>query len=133
MPSGRGTELIPFYAATRVPMDDKSPSRLDKITTSWTLLAEAQSGVSAARALLLKRYGGTARRYLAAVLRNTEAVDDLAQEFALALVAGKLDSAATAPAAPGLRQGRSPSPRQPLSQTRGPTAARPGRGCAGPT
>jgi DNA-directed RNA polymerase specialized sigma24 family protein len=72
-------------------------SRLDKISTSWTLLGQAhgQAGdaAAAARALLVKRYTGAARRYLGAVLRDDDAADDLTQEFALALVEGKVGKA----------------------------------------
>ena len=79
-------------------MSDAQPTpRLEKITTSWTLLAQAHGTAgdeaAAARALLLKRYGGAVRRYLGAVLRDDAAADDLAQEFGLALVEGKLGKA----------------------------------------
>lgn len=64
-------------------MDD----RLSRIDTLWSVVRRAQGGqsaeVSAARQLLLERYGGAVRRYLLGALRGDEAVADLFQEFAL--------------------------------------------------
>jgi DNA-directed RNA polymerase specialized sigma24 family protein len=77
--------------------DTPQSPRLDKISTSWTLLAQAHGDgdeAAAARSLLLKRYGGAVRRYLGAVLRDDAAADDVTQEFGLALVEGKLGKAA---------------------------------------
>lgn len=69
-----------------------SNERLSGITTSWTLLRRAYDAptddATAARHLLIERYGGAVRRYLAAVLRNPDEADDLSQEFALDLVRG---------------------------------------------
>ena len=66
------------------------PSRLDRISTSWSLLAQAHAGpqdaAAAARALLVERYRGAVRRYLGALLRDDQAADDLTQEFGLALI-----------------------------------------------
>src|SRR5262245_61301962 len=76
--------------------DEHIPVRLDRISTSWSLLEQANEGgdtASAARRLLVERYGGAVRRYLGAILRDDAAADDLAQEFALALVQGKLATA----------------------------------------
>jgi RNA polymerase sigma factor (sigma-70 family) len=76
----------------------RQPSRLDRISTSWSLLAQAHAGAhdaaAAARALLVERYRGAVRRYLGAILRDDEAADDLTQEFGLALIEGKLAKAA---------------------------------------
>jgi len=73
------------------------PSRLDRISTSWSLLAQAHAGAQdtagVARALLVERYRGAVRRYLGAMLRDDEAADDLTQEFGLALIEGKLAKA----------------------------------------
>ncbi|MCI0379354.1 MAG: sigma-70 family RNA polymerase sigma factor [Gemmataceae bacterium] len=79
-------------------MNNKShPSRLDRISTSWSLLAQAKTGAgdaaTAARCLLVERYRGAVRRYLGALLRNDEEADDLTQEFGLALIEGKLAKA----------------------------------------
>jgi DNA-directed RNA polymerase specialized sigma24 family protein len=77
--------------------EQAQPQRLDRISTSWTLLAQAHQGTadaaSAARRLLLERYGGAVRRFLGALLRDDEAADDLTQEFGLALIEGKLATA----------------------------------------
>jgi RNA polymerase sigma factor (sigma-70 family) len=73
------------------------PSRLDRISTSWSLLAQAHTGANdaagVARALLVERYRGAVRRYLGALLRDDEAADDLTQEFGLAMIEGKLAKA----------------------------------------
>src|SRR5262245_27419087 len=77
--------------------DNPTPSRLDRISTSWTLLAQARDGdrdaASAAKRVLVERYGGAVRRYLGALLRDDDAADDLTQEFGLALIEGKLVNA----------------------------------------
>src|SRR4051794_14209800 len=65
--------------------------RISNIPTSWTALRMAHTADDAAeeaRRLLVMRYGGAVRRYLLAALRDEHAADDLAQEFALALVRG---------------------------------------------
>jgi RNA polymerase sigma-70 factor (ECF subfamily) len=71
--------------------------RLSLIPTLWSLVyrahqepAEAAQG---ARQQLLERYGGAARRYLRKVLGDADAADDVAQEFALQIVHGKLAGA----------------------------------------
>ena len=77
--------------------DARINDRLSRITTMWTLLEQAHGGeadaAAAARQEIMKRYGGAAYRYLLAMLRDPAAADDLAQEFALALVRGELRSA----------------------------------------
>ena len=77
--------------------DASPPSRLDRISTSWTLLAQAKEGKSdaaqLARRLLVERYSGAVRRYLGALLREDDLADDLTQEFGLALIEGKLATA----------------------------------------
>jgi RNA polymerase sigma factor (sigma-70 family) len=69
-----------------------STERLSGIATSWTLLRAAYDAppddAQAARQLLIERYGGAARRYLTAVVRDPDVADDLSQEFALDLVRG---------------------------------------------
>jgi RNA polymerase sigma-70 factor (ECF subfamily) len=71
--------------------------RLSRISTMWSVLQQAHGGepdaVSAARKLLLERYGGAVYRYLLAALRDRDAADDLTQEFALALVRGAFHKA----------------------------------------
>jgi RNA polymerase sigma-70 factor (ECF subfamily) len=77
--------------------DQAQPSRLDRISTSWSLLAQSRSGAgdaaTAARCLLVERYRGAVRRYLGAILRDDDLADDLTQEFGLALIEGKLGTA----------------------------------------
>jgi RNA polymerase sigma-70 factor (ECF subfamily) len=67
-------------------------ARLSQISTSWTVLRQAQEGpadaVTAAQQLLLQRYGGAVHRYLLAILRDPHAAEDLTQEFGLRLVRG---------------------------------------------
>ncbi len=69
-----------------------APMHLSKISTSWTVLNEAHHGSAdaavTAQQWIMQRYGGAVHRYLLAALRDPHAADDLAQEFALALVRG---------------------------------------------
>jgi RNA polymerase sigma-70 factor (ECF subfamily) len=71
--------------------------RLSLIPTLWSLVyrAHQEPGEAAqgARQQLLDRYGGAARRYLRKVLGDADAADDVAQEFALQIVHGKLGGA----------------------------------------
>jgi RNA polymerase sigma-70 factor (ECF subfamily) len=72
-------------------------SHLSQIETHWTAVirahrAGADDGVMA-RAELLERYGGAVHRYLLASLRDVEAADDLAQEFALRFLRGDFKNA----------------------------------------
>jgi RNA polymerase sigma-70 factor (ECF subfamily) len=72
-------------------------SHLSRIETHWTAVvrahrAGADDGVIA-RAELLERYGGAVRRYLLGSLRDVEAADELAQEFALRFLRGDFKNA----------------------------------------
>jgi len=71
---------------------EPQPSHLSKISTSWTVLNQAHRGsadaAASAQQWIMHRYGGAVHRYLLAALRDPHAADDLAQEFALALVRG---------------------------------------------
>jgi RNA polymerase sigma-70 factor (ECF subfamily) len=73
------------------------PSRLSRIETPWSIVRKAHDGsdegARQARQVLMQRYGGAARRYLGAVLRNDQAADELFQEFALRLMRGDFRSA----------------------------------------
>ncbi len=66
---------------------------LDHISTMWTALHEAHGGTpreaEAARQLLLERYGPAVRDYLSRKLTDPNDVDDLVQEFAVALISGR--------------------------------------------
>src|SRR5262245_20061478 len=70
----------------------ESDSRLERISTLWTVINQARDGsppeVADAHAQLLLRYGSAINRYLRGALRNADAVDELAQEFALRLIRG---------------------------------------------
>ena len=72
-------------------------SRLEAISTRWTLLDRAHHGgdqeAAAARAHLLDSYGGAVRRYLLGALRDPDAADDLFQDFAYRFLHGDFRSA----------------------------------------
>jgi RNA polymerase sigma-70 factor (ECF subfamily) len=73
---------------------EKEPrgERLSQISTLWATLQQAHDGpterAGAACRDLLDRYGGAVHRYLLGALRDPEAANDLAQEFALRFVRG---------------------------------------------
>ncbi len=71
---------------------DDTPSRLEAISTRWTLLRAARdaSAVSAneARNALVVRDLPAVRRYVGAVLSSDQDADDLTQDLALRLLAG---------------------------------------------
>ena len=66
--------------------------RLSRISTIWTVLNQAHDGpadaATAARQLVIQRYGKAINRYLTAALRDSDAADEVAQEFALNFVKG---------------------------------------------
>jgi RNA polymerase sigma factor (sigma-70 family) len=70
---------------------------LSRIETHWTAVFRAHQGhpveAAAAQAALVERYGGAVHRYLLASLRDGEAADDLAQEFALRFLRGDFRNA----------------------------------------
>ena len=72
-------------------------SHLSRIDTNWTAVIRAHQRMAdegvAARAELLTRYGGAVHRYLLASLRDVDAADDLAQEFALRFLRGDFKNA----------------------------------------
>ena len=79
-------------------MDGPTPeTRLSGVQTLWSQLRLAHEDASAvrqaAREALLRRYTGAVRRYLIAVVRDREAADDLAQEFALRFLRGDFRNA----------------------------------------
>ena len=73
------------------------PDRLSQIDTLWSMVRLAHDdqpeGVRAAQEAILERYGGAARRYLAGALRDSEAADEVFQDFALRFVRGDFRSA----------------------------------------
>lgn len=74
---------------------ERRDEHLSLISTVGTLLRQAGEADGPARLAaqqqLLERYGSPVRRYLQGILRNSEAADDLFQEFALRFLHGRLD------------------------------------------
>jgi RNA polymerase sigma-70 factor (ECF subfamily) len=76
-------------------MDEFDPDvHLNQISTLWTVVRQAgdQSSqlVAEAQHKLLERYGRAIHRYLLGALRDPDAADELAQEFALRFIRGDL-------------------------------------------
>jgi RNA polymerase sigma-70 factor (ECF subfamily) len=79
-------------------MNPYEPDRpLQHISTLWALVSQAHAGppelITAAQEQLLQRYRGAVYRYLLAAVRDPDAAEDLAQEFALRFVQGRLRGA----------------------------------------
>jgi DNA-directed RNA polymerase specialized sigma24 family protein len=79
-------------------MDSSEQStRLNQINTLWSVVRQAHSDSGdtgrQARAALLARYNGAIHRYLLGVMRDTDAADDLAQEFSCRFLHGDLRGA----------------------------------------
>jgi RNA polymerase sigma factor (sigma-70 family) len=75
-------------------MDDDL--HLSQIQTAWSIVREAHgdhTAVRSAQQSLLDRYGGAVRRYALAALRDEDAADEVAQEFALKFVRGDFANA----------------------------------------
>ena len=74
-------------------MNANQPERLHEIATSWTQVQLALHGEGPAaveaQGELFQRYAGAIRRYLQSALRDPGDVDDLMQNFGLALVSGR--------------------------------------------
>jgi RNA polymerase sigma-70 factor (ECF subfamily) len=66
--------------------------RLSRISTLWTEVlgahADPADAAAAARRRLLQRYSGAVYRYLLGAVRDPDAAEELAQDFALRLVRG---------------------------------------------
>ena len=66
--------------------------RLSQISTCWSLVFQAHQGqqsiVAGAQQELMQRYCGAVYRYLLGALRDPDAAEELAQEFALRFVRG---------------------------------------------
>lgn len=73
-------------------MPHEEADHLSRISTLWTVVADAKGGpaqaVSAAQQELIRRYHGAVYRYLLGALRNADAADELAQDFALRFLRG---------------------------------------------
>jgi DNA-directed RNA polymerase specialized sigma24 family protein len=74
-----------------------SDTRLNQIATLWTVVRQAHDDLGsqgrAARQSLLERYGGAIHKYLLGALRNPDAADELAQDFAVKFLNGNLKGA----------------------------------------
>lgn len=72
--------------------DEEYQSHLSQIQTSWSMVFQAHQGDAAAvpmaQRLLMQRYGGAVYRYLLSSLRDADAAEELAQEFALRFLRG---------------------------------------------
>jgi RNA polymerase sigma-70 factor (ECF subfamily) len=71
---------------------ERANQRLSQITTQWSIVLQAHLGeadaVASAQRELMQRYGGAVHRYLLAALRDHDAADEVAQEFALRFLRG---------------------------------------------
>jgi RNA polymerase sigma-70 factor (ECF subfamily) len=73
--------------------EDERRRHLSDIQTRWTMIFRAHGGhtqneVSAAKEALMLRYGGAVHRYLLGALRDPDAADELAQDFAVRFLRG---------------------------------------------
>jgi RNA polymerase sigma-70 factor (ECF subfamily) len=65
-------------------------NRLSRISTAWTLLAQAHGGQAPAQLELMRRYHGAVYRYLLGAVRQEDQALELFQEFALRFLQGRL-------------------------------------------
>jgi DNA-directed RNA polymerase specialized sigma24 family protein len=76
---------------------DRIDEHLSKIETHWSAVFRAHQasvdGANRGLAALVQRYGGAVHRYLLALLRDVDAADELAQEFALRFLRGDFKNA----------------------------------------
>lgn len=77
--------------------DRELQSRLSRISTMWTTLRQAHAGpadeAQQAQSLLLEQYRAAAFRYLAAVVGDADAAEDLFQDFAVRFLRGDFHAA----------------------------------------
>src|SRR5262245_63341462 len=86
MPAGPGS-----YLRGETMSQGDTESRLSRIETTWTLVFQAHQGQepdALARQRLLLRYRGAIYRYLLGALRDPDAAEELAQEFAVRFLQG---------------------------------------------
>jgi RNA polymerase sigma factor (sigma-70 family) len=75
--------------------DHEPDARLSQIATLWTVVSKAHGDgsaatIRAAQNQLLERYGKVVYRYLVGALRDTDAAEEVSQEFGLRFVRGDL-------------------------------------------
>jgi RNA polymerase sigma-70 factor (ECF subfamily) len=79
------------------PGDEQNGRHISQIETIWPVLRQAHEGdaaaVNAAQQVILQRYRPAIYRYLVACLGDTEAADDLCQEFSLRFCRGDFRNA----------------------------------------
>jgi len=72
--------------------DESDQSRIDGISTHWSLVARAHDGfadeATAVRSQLLHRYRGAVYRYLLSIVKDDDLAEELCQEFALNFLQG---------------------------------------------
>ena len=72
--------------------EESDQSRIDGITTQWSIVSQAHEGFAdEAMALcsqLLHRYRGAVYRYLLSIVREDDVAEELSQEFALKFLQG---------------------------------------------
>jgi RNA polymerase sigma factor (sigma-70 family) len=75
----------------------ENDEHLSHIVTQWTVVFNAHRAkdatITAAQAMLLQRYAGAIYRYVLAAVRDPNAADDLAQDFALGMCKGYFKNA----------------------------------------
>ncbi len=76
---------------------ESSQSRLDRISTQWSLVFEAhcrsEERAQPARAKLALRYRGAVYRYLVSLVRDPDLAEELCQQFAVVFLEGKFHRA----------------------------------------
>ncbi len=79
------------------PIKDDAGARLDEINTQWSLMRLAVAGSFAdpgpARQALALRYSGAIRKYIGAMVQNSQDADDLAQEVLVRILRGDFGGA----------------------------------------
>ncbi|MEZ6127958.1 MAG: sigma factor [Planctomycetaceae bacterium] len=72
--------------------DEDDQSRIDGISTHWSLVDQAHDGFAAdamaVRSQLLHRYRGAVYRYLLSIVKDDDLAEELSQEFALNFLQG---------------------------------------------
>ena len=78
-------------------MSSESGRHISQIETIWPVLRQAHDGntleVTAAQQMILERYRPAVHRYLLACVRDSDAADELSQEFSLRFVRGDFRNA----------------------------------------
>src|SRR3954453_2541846 len=84
------------FELLRVQTMEDDELHISRIPTAWSMVRRAHgdhTAVQSAKQQLLDRYGGAVRRYALSALRDEDAADEVAQEFALRFVRGDFGNA----------------------------------------